>query len=380
MVRMLTAYTLEADDAEFALSEILEQLDLENRGLQHRVGILFCHPDFIETETAQKIAEALPFDVMGSATVCNLAPGLDALTGLSVSVLTSDTVSFTTAAHPGAVEPQDVEQLYEDCQKGRKEAPALLLTLMSGGEADAVVNQLSELSGGETPIFGTNTTQNNFDPEFSATIYNGEVWKEGPIFLMAWGELEVSFYVTEISKDLIQKQQAVVTSSEGAIIKTINHLSVPDYLETIGISREMAMGNLTSVPFIFDFRDDTMPVARVMRSLTPEGYAHIAGRIPEGSTLALGTLDKDDIARLIGEALDYSRSLDGERCLFLFPCVSHFWAAMEENHTQLIREKMGEDMPYHVYYAGGEICPVFDGKGRMFNRFHNFTCIACILK
>ena len=380
MVRMLTAYTLEADDMDFALEEILQQLDLEKRGLRYSAGILFCHPDFVETETAQKIAEALPFDVIGSMTVCNLAPGLDALTGLSVSVLTSDTVQFTVAMHSGDVKPGDVKQLYEDCKKGQKGEPSFLFTLVSGGETDAIVSDLTELSMGKTPIFGAKTTQNNFDPEASATLYNGSLCKEGLALLMAWGEVEISFYVTEISKDLIQKQQALVTSSEGSLIKTVNHLSVLEYLETIGISREMAMGNLTSVPFIFDFRDGTKPVARVMLGLTPEGYARVAGNIPEGSTLALGTLDKDDIARLIGEALDYSRSLEGERCLLLCPCVSHFWASMEENHTQLIREKMGEAMPYHIYYAGGEICPVFDGSGRMFNRFHNFTCVACILK
>jgi len=37
---MLNAWTLEVDDPDIAVTEILEQLDLENRLLAHSVGLI----------------------------------------------------------------------------------------------------------------------------------------------------------------------------------------------------------------------------------------------------------------------------------------------------------------------------------------------------
>jgi hypothetical protein len=39
----------------------------------------------------------------------------------------------------------------------------------------------------------------------------------------------------------------------------------------------------------------------------------------------------------------------------------------------------GEPTGYQAAYSGGEICPVFNLEGKLFNRFNNNILIICIL-
>ena len=59
MINMITAYTLEVDDTEYALEELMEQLDLSSNLLKYSAGIMHFHTDFIETGVAKEIAEQL---------------------------------------------------------------------------------------------------------------------------------------------------------------------------------------------------------------------------------------------------------------------------------------------------------------------------------
>ena len=376
MIQILTAQTLEADDIEFALEEILGQLDLENKGRKHSGGFLFCHPDFIETGVAKAIAEALPFEVVGGTTVCNLTEGLRDFTGLTVSVITSDTVEFTAASLAGCHTEEDIVKVYEEASAGRSGTPSLIFPFVTSSIGDIVVSTLDKLTDCKTPLFGTNAVDNTTDDSKSFAIHNGISFADGLAILVAWGELEAKFFVSEISEDFIQKQRAIITKSEEHIIMAINDMCPADYLETIGISREQATGELISIPFIMDLRDGTKPVARVFYGLTPEGYIVTGGTMPKNATVSVASLESDDIVRLTNETLDSVLASDKAKGMLLFPCVSHFWT-MEGTPFELIQDKMDQAIPYHVFYSGGEICPVYDQNGKMFNRFHSFTCVAC---
>ena len=379
MINMLTAYTMEADDGVFALQEILEQLDLEHKALRHSAGFLFCHPDFLETGVAQSIAEALPFEVVGATTVCNLTEGLRDLAGLTVSVLTSDTVEFSAASLPDCHTPEEITKVYRDGINGRSGIPSLIFPFATSAVGDLAVRVLDTLTSGKTPFFGTNAVDNTADASKAFALHNNVTFRDGLVLLMAWGELNASFHVAEISEDLIQKQRAVITRSDGHIIMAINDMCPADYLASIGISREQAYGNLHTIPFILDYCDGTQPVARVFYDLTPEGYIVTGGLMPEKATVAIGSLEKSDIIRLTTEVIEKVLSSKKSRGLLLFPCVSHFWA-MEDMPFSLIQDKLDPVIPYHVFYSGGEICPIYETNGRMHNRFHSFTCVACSLE
>jgi len=376
MVRLLTANTLEADELEVALGEILEQLDMDNNCLKNSAGFLFCHPDFIETGVAAGIAEALPFEIVGATTVCNLAQGLRDPAGLTVSVITSDTAEFSAASLPGCTTEEEITKVYEMAAAGRSGVPSLIFPFATTAGGDIAVNVLDKLTGGKTPLFGTNAVDNTADASQAVALHNGNVFHKGLTILVAWGELNARFLVSEISEDFIQKQHAVITESEGHLIKSINDIRPTDYLNSIGISLEQADGNLHAIPFIIDFCDGTKPVARVFYKLTDEGYIITGGIMPKNSTLAVGSLEADDIINLTNRTLDDVLSSGKSTGLLLFPCVSHFWT-LGTMPFELIQDKINRDISYQVFYSGGEICPVYDSDGKMHNRFHSFTCVAC---
>ena len=376
MIRLLTASTLEAYELEVALAEILEQLDMESNCSKYSAGFLFCHPDFIDTGVAQGIAEALPFEVVGATTVCNLTDGLRDLAGLTVSVMTSDTVEFSAASLPGCKNDEDIAKIYEEASAGRSGVPSLIFPFATTAGGDIAVNALDKLTGGKTPLFGTNAVDNTAHVSQAVTLHNGNILRQGLVILAAWGELRAKFLVSELSDDFIQKQRAVVTKSKEHIIMSINGIRPSDYLNSIGISLEQADGNLHAIPFFVDFCDGTKPVGRVFYKLTPEGYIITGGATPKNSTIAVGSLDARDIMNLTTKALENILDSNKSRGLLLFPCASHFWA-LESTPFGLIQDKINQKIPYHVFYSGGEICPVYDSEGKMHNRFHSFTCIAC---
>ena len=223
MVQLLTAYTLEADEFEIALAEILEQLDLEHNALKYSAGFVFYHPDFMSTGVAQRIAEALPFEVVGATTVCSLTQDLQDITGLSVSVMTSDTIEFTSASLPNCHTEEDVAQIYKKAAVGRSGIPSLIFpfaaSVVSG---DLAVTVLDKLTEGQTPLFGSIAIENNMDSSQSSALHNGQSVQEGLVLLMAWGELNVKFYVSELIENSIQTQRAIVTSVKENIILSID--------------------------------------------------------------------------------------------------------------------------------------------------------------
>ena len=376
MIEMLTAHTLEADDTEYALNEILEQLNLDEKARKNCAGFLFCHPDFIETGVAQHIATSLPFEIVGATTVCNLTEGLRDLAGLSISVLTSDTVEFTASSLPGCHTSDEIAMVYRESVGERNGIPSLIFPFATSAVGDNAVRILDELTDGGTVFFGTNAVDNTADSSQAVALHNGTIFHDGLVLLMAWGEIKATFHVKEIGNDMVQKQHAIITKSDGHVIISINDICPADYLSSVGISREQAAGNLHAIPFIVDLQDGTAPVARVFYDLTPEGHIVTGAVMPENATVAVGTLEKNDILRLTTEALSGVLDSGKSNGLLLFPCVSHFWA-MEDTPFALIQDRLDGVIPYHVFYSGGEICPVFSENGKMHNRFHSFTCVAC---
>ena len=377
MVRLLTAYTFEADEFEVALAEILEQLDIENNCLNNSAAFLFCHPDFISTGVAQGIAAALPFEVAGATTVCNLTQGLRDLTGLTVSVMTSDTVEFTAASLSCCNTAEDVVRIYKKVAEGRDGVPSLIFPLASSVlSGDLAVTVLNELTDGQTPLFGSNVIENNANVSQSNALHNGLSIHDGLVLIVAWGELNAKFFVSEIDEKSIQEQHAVITKSNGHIIMSINDLCPADYLESIGISDEQANGNLKAVPFVINLRDGTKPVVRAIFGLTPEGYIIASGAVSENATISVGSLNEDDVARITDQTIENALSSGKSKGMLFFPCVSHFWM-MESSPFEIIQNKIDCVVPYQVFYSGGEICPVYDSTGKLHNRYHSFTCIAC---
>lgn len=385
MIRTLVAHTMEIDDVDAAVSEILDQLGLTKSLLKNAVGIISCYSEFIESGVVKALCESLPFEVVGTTTLGNAAGDALGQMMLAISVLTSDDIAFVTARTETLAEKQEerLAEAYEAAlAKLPGRSPSMMLSFMPlvynvGG--DTIVGILDRVSGG-VPNFGTVTVDHTLDYQTAAVIHNGESFTKNLSMVLLEGDIHPSFYVASISEGRVMKQKAIITASDGNLLKEVNGIPILRYMETIGLAKEGQIEGANAIPFIIDLGDGTKPIARAIYASTPEGYAVCGGNMPVGATLSVGSLEQDDVLKTTEQVVETMRRSGLTDGMLLYSCLSRNLALGVETELEMekVRGSLAAAVPYHFGYSGGEICPVYDAQGKPVNRFHNDTIVACV--
>lgn len=385
MITFKTAHTHEIDDAALAVSEILEQLDLEHNKRKHAAGILTCYTEFMETGVVKALCDALPFDVVGCTTLGIATAGQVGPMLLSLTMLTSDDVSFTSSITPSLFDEQvgNVTAGYAAATAGREGKPGLILAfapLINHVGGELLVDTLDSASCG-VPVFGTLGCDHNPDYRDTHAIHNGVCYPTAMALLLLWGDVHPRFLIASISEEKTQKEKAIITASDGNILQAVNGMPLLQYLKTLGIAQGNGIEGMNAVPLIVDYNDGSKPVARAIYLITGDGHAVCGAAMPVDATLAIGSIDHDDVMRTSREAVRQALAQPDVSGMLMFSCLSRCYVLGADTMAELegVRDLVPEGLPYHVCYSGGEICPVYTPDGQTINRFHNFTYIVCIL-
>lgn len=388
-MRMLNAHTLEVDDPAIAVAEILKQLNLDNRLQKNAVGFITCSADYVETGMITAIREALPFEVAGCTTLTNANDQESGTMLLCLSVLTADDCSFTTAITPPlSGDTAGVPALIrESCQQAAArlgEQPGLILAflpMLTTASGELMLEALTEGSG-KTPVFGAiacdfdSTNYSN-----SSVIRNGQCSRNSLSMILIGGNVRPRFVVASISEQNLHRQHAVITASEGSILKEVNGMSAKEYLYSIGLLQGVGIEAASSLPFVVNYNDGSQPLARAIYALNDDGSASCGGVMPEGGTLAICHLDLADVLLTAGQSV--TKLLENkEACgLIMFSCLGRNMTLGLTPMAEIekVTEAMTGALPWHLAYAGGEACPVYTADGSSVNRFHNFTFIGCVI-
>jgi hypothetical protein len=258
--------------------------------------------------------------------------------------------------------------------------------LVLGPHIDAVsvpqmMEQLNSVSGG-VPMFGTLACSHNLKQTENHTIWNGQAYKNTIVLLLMYGDVKPSFFITAIADGNIQTQKSEITDSDGCLLKHVDGMPILDYLVSRGISRNTILEAPASVPLMIDYMDGSQAVALGMYYLTPERYAQCVGEVPIGAKLTIGKQDYNGIMETAEHTIQLAIAEAEKRngSILMFPCNSRYLmlAPNSEDEMQKAVGMIGSRAPYHICYSGGEICPVYDSDGKLMNRIHNFTYIACV--
>jgi len=385
-MKMLNAWTLEVDDPAVAIAEIMEQLDLENQLLAYSIGIITCSYDYVETGMVKAVCEALPFEVVGCTTLTNAIDQEAGTLLLGLSVLTADDCRFATAL-TSALRDDPRAAISKTFQRaaGQLEAPPGLLLaflpMLDTVSGEFMLQTLNDTAAG-TPVFGTIACA--FDtpnPGHSFTIHNGTCSSDGLSILLISGNVKPHFVVTSATEHSLYKQEAIITSAEGNVLKEINGLSAREYLASLGLSPGGGLEGVSSMPFMINYNDGSQPVARVIFSLNEEGAALCGGMMPEGGTLSIGHLDINGVLLTVEQALGKLPQDKNANGIIIFSCIARnmVLGVTPLIEIEKVREVLGGALPWHLAYSSGELCPVCGGDGRLVNRFHNYTFIACVI-
>ncbi len=384
MIKMLTAYTTEVDDADFAVAEILKQLDLENGLRKNSIGLVACYADFMEGGVLPALCERLPFPVVGITTFGASTPQVADLLVLTLCVLTSDDVSFSAALTEPLGEGHEGE-IAATCQRALAalpEKPSLVLSyvpMMQSPGGEHIMAHVDKAMGG-LPVFGTVCCDESFASARARVIFNGEFYNDRLGIVLLSGPVKPRFFLGALPLNNVQKHQALITESEGNILHKVNGVSVADYLRDMGLAPNDILESSKSMPIVVDYQDGTPPVIRGFYSFTPKGSAICGGEMPLGATFALSTMDSADILLSSRQFLENLLREEEKSCILLISCVVRGFSLDAEplGELELVQELAGESLPYMMCYSGGEICPVYDKAGNTANRFHNFSIIGCM--
>jgi hypothetical protein len=385
MIRSLTAFTFEIDNPDAAVAEILKQIDL-SKLCKNSLGILTCYTEFLDTGVAGAVCKAMPFDVIGCTTAGSAVAGNFGDMMLSLMVMTSDDVFFTTGISGDLSAEQDapIEAAYRKAAAAAPGNPAMILAFAPfifnvGGEA--IVESINKASGGIL-LFGALAIEATSDFNENQTIFNGTNSKVRLSFALLYGNIHPSFFIASIAEEKIQKQKGIITKSKGNILMEVNNMPVPAYLKSLGLREEIGSWETASFPFVLDYNDGTKPLGRSIYLITEDGCAACGGYMPENAAISLGAIDYADVLRTTGEAIQkILKNRKEASCLLMFACLTRYLVLGANTTAEMekVRKLIAGAVDYQFAYAGGEICPVYTESGDTVNRFHNCTFIACLL-
>ncbi|GHS88123.1 hypothetical protein AGMMS49957_09180 [Synergistales bacterium] len=394
MIKAFTVHTSEIDDVDAALSEIKEQLNLEQSGrlLKNSIGVMNCYSDFLDSGVVRALSAELPFEMVGATTLCSAtADGAETM-ALTLTVLTSDDVDFAV----GLSEPltlSNVETALSEAYlgaaagRGADEKPSLILSfspLLPDVSGDPYVNATNKVAPG-VPLFGMLAVDHNEDYHDSQVVRGGTAYKDRCAFVLLFGPANPKFFIASLSPEKIYRDKGVVSASQGGLLQSVNGMTTVQYLETLGHKADVN-GNIQGIntfPLLVDYNDGTAPVVRAMFANTPHGAAVCGGDIPVGATLSVASVNADEIVATAAASLKAALAQYKPTCAFLFSCVGRFFflgyepLKEAEKVCEIIKDS---GIAVHMAYSGGELCPVCgpDGKSTI-NRAHNTTLVICFL-
>jgi hypothetical protein len=197
-----------------------------------------------------------------------------------------------------------------------------------------------------------------------------------------YGGFQPQFRLASISADKLLEQSALITGSEGHVLKELNGRPVTDFFASMGLTKasETAYA-MTSLPFMVDYNDNTPPVSKVFISLNENGHAICAGAMPEGSTLKIGVFNRDDVLFTTGNVFEEAlAAVPNPSGILIYSCISRGMTLGSELMAEidLVRNRTKGKIPLLYAFSGGEICPTQINASSAVNRFHNNTFILCI--
>jgi hypothetical protein len=386
MINMLLSQTLEVDDPDLAVKEILSQLKLDQNLEKNALGFIHCNDAFIGSGVVKAVTEALPFRVVGMNTLLHSSSlGLIDNMLFNLSVLTSSDVSFAT----GLSEPMGETDLKDNLTETYKRtltdtvsrpSLALLYCPPTTGRAlgEDLVRNFDSISD-KVPLYGALAADYSTDIRNPRVIYDGAAYKDRFLFVLLEGSVKPRFFSFPVSHKKIIRQKAIVTESDGHVLKKVNGMPVLEFLETLGLCRNGQIIGPHTIPLILDRHDGHPPLARIIHHRTPEGHILLGGNAPVDTTIGIGALDVKHIEEGV-KRISSMVKLKSPDVFWLYSCVSRNFA-LGLNYTaeaEALHTELGGKIPYLFAYSCGEICPVLLKDGKWHNEYHNMSLIAMI--
>ncbi|MCL2888825.1 MAG: FIST C-terminal domain-containing protein [Eggerthellaceae bacterium] len=382
MLKTSYASTFEVDEPSEAVQDILDQIDFDAL-LENSVGILGCSLDYVTNSTIELLCEKLPFDVIGATTYCSAVSDDFGEDLLSLLILTSDDVYFacsSTSSHGNDTDSY-AKEAFEMAAAQLPGEPVFGIVMFPYIESLSSDKQIASLdrASNKLPLFGSVAVDFTDVVRTPQTIYNGQSFPESCVLLLVSGNISPRFFFTAMPEGCFFKQNAIITSSEGNILKEINEMRAADYLAFLGLAKDGVFQPAPSIMLSIYTGDGGSSLARAIFDITPEGYVVCGGDMPENAVLGVGSIGKDDV---FSSAEDLAHKILEEGApngALLFSCLSRSitLGSQPMGEIEVFQSVFKEKVPYLLMYSGGEMFPEITEEAT-FNKAHNASIIVCV--
>jgi hypothetical protein len=311
---------------------------------------------------------------------------------LTVFVLTSDDAFFSIGMTEEIVSGNDTlpatRASFEKAVEKLPSEPKLILAfppLIAENAGDVYIETFTKLCPG-VPMFGALAISDSITFDNCFTLYDGIASSTKMTFILVAGNVHPRFLVSTVNDQNKTPYSGEITKSKENIVKEINGMPPYEYFSEIGLAKNGKLDEgLQFVPILIDFkmRDDYdgIPVVRAMVYLNEDGDAVCRGHMYQNSVFTIINLTVDDILQNSIEFAKRIKAIPNRQATLIFSCFVRrmMFGATPIEEAKRIDKKLGKDSSYMFAYAGGEICPTSVSEGKVVNRFHNYSIIACIL-
>jgi hypothetical protein len=387
MLKCASADTYEIDDLAVAFKEIKTQLDKKITLLDHTVGIIMCHSEFIDSGALRHICENLPFDVVGITSAAQVVNDEAGELILTIFVMTSDDVWFK-AGVTGSLRDcidEPIQAAYREATAGESGEPKLAIIfppfLIEKYGGDAYIEAWKKIIP-NTPFFGSLAIDDTVTFKDCETIYNGNNKNDVLPFIMCYGNINPRFLVSTLPEDKSFSTIAEVTNAKENFVYEINNMPTRKFFAEHGIPESMG-----TVPFVLDLKKrkdyDGVCVIAGNATFSNDGAAVFYGYVDEGATFSLANFAPDDILSSSRREIEQINTLPDANGALLFPCVVRRMPLMgiqkSLSELQIAKETIRSDIPFMMGYSGGQICPTSIRDGIPVNRFQSYSLIILVI-
>ena len=387
MIRCASLHTYELDDPATAAAELNAQLAAKLELLENTVAVLLCHQEFCAGDYLEQICRTLPFDVAGVTTAAQCVNDGGGDQVLTLLVMTADDVVFKTGVTDCLLEDVSVptREAYAQASAGMDGLPALALIfppliLKYGG--DIYTEAWDELLPG-VPVFGTIAIDDTLRFDESETVFCGKHYFTCMSFILCYGNLRPRFLVGTLPSTSLMPYQGEITSSDGPLVHTINHITPYDFYEELGLGHDSRQHLL--MPVMLDLKKranyDSIPVVRTLAAFNKDKTAIFRGYMDKNAILTISKCTEEDVLSATREQAKSLCALEDVHGVLTFSCIIRRMVSGNAQSQEITEysQNMRRNVPYMLGYAGGEICPTSMKDGAAANRFHNQTLISLIL-
>jgi hypothetical protein len=387
MIKLLTAYTEEIDNVEAAVSSLLGQLALKDNLQKNSVALIHCYYEFVDSGLVEELDRRLGIPTMGTTVVALSVPGHTGEMGLSVIVLTSDDIRFSSGISESGNSDEiskSIADVYKKVTEGFDSKPALLFAfppLMSakGFGGDVFIAELNNLLDGGIPVFGalpsTNETTNG---EINQVFYRGKSYVSEMVLLAFYGDVNPLFYTVALTEKALNTKRGRITSSRLNIIESINDMPANKYAESIGLS---TFSLVETMPLVIH-ADDGSKIFRACMEVLDNGSLRLTGIVPEKAEISFSFISDKDVVESTRKTIENivkSKAVENRSCL-IYSCCSRFWVLGSNRWAEIdtIDSHISPN-PWCFAYIGGEPFPSMLPDGTVSNLLQNYSLTICVL-